>query len=163
MRCRDVGNGKPGKHRFSGSVGSAFPIHEAKIPVRDWIVPGLLVRKNLSVLVAPPASGKSLLTLQLAIAIALGVPVAAGSRAAGKGAGDERRGRSRRDVPTVVRCGERFGCRPGRIGASVYLADAPETIVIAKMDYRTKSVIARRWARQLVSTIKQAGHRGVHR
>ena len=38
---------------------SAFPIEEAKIPVRDWIVPGLLLRKNLSVLVAPPASGKS--------------------------------------------------------------------------------------------------------
>ena len=37
---------------------SAFPIDEQTIPVRDWIVPGLLLRKNLSVLVAPPASGK---------------------------------------------------------------------------------------------------------
>ena len=59
---------------FPVPLRSAFPIDEAKIPVRDWIVPGLLLRKNLSVLVAPPASGKSLLTLQLAIAIALGVP-----------------------------------------------------------------------------------------
>ena len=52
---------------------SAFPIDEASIPPRDWIIPGLLLKKNVSLLVAPPGSGKSLFTLQLAIAVALGM------------------------------------------------------------------------------------------
>jgi hypothetical protein len=52
---------------------SAFPIAESAIPPRDWIVPGLLIKRHLGVLVAPPGSGKSLLTLQWAIMIALGL------------------------------------------------------------------------------------------
>jgi len=47
---------------------------EAKIPRRDWIMPGLLLRKHITVLVAPSGSGKSLLTLQIGIACAQGKP-----------------------------------------------------------------------------------------
>ena len=49
----------------------AFPIDEKTIPPRDWIIPGLFARRQVSVIVAPSGSGKSLLTLQLAIACAL--------------------------------------------------------------------------------------------
>jgi hypothetical protein len=50
-----------------------FPIDEQTIPTRNWIVPGLLLRKHVTVLVAPSGSGKSLLTLQIGIACAQGV------------------------------------------------------------------------------------------
>jgi AAA domain-containing protein len=50
-----------------------FPIDEQGIPLRDWIVPGLLLRSQVTVLVAPSGSGKSLLTLQIGIACAQGV------------------------------------------------------------------------------------------
>jgi len=49
-----------------------FPIDEPTLPVRNWAVPGLLMRCQVSVLVAPSGSGKSLLTLQLGIACAQG-------------------------------------------------------------------------------------------
>jgi hypothetical protein len=49
-----------------------FPIKEQEIPPRDWIVPGLLMRKQVTVLVAPSGAGKSLLTLQVGIACAQG-------------------------------------------------------------------------------------------
>lgn len=39
-----------------------FPIIAKEIPRRPWLVPGLLLRRHVSVLVAPPGSGKSLLT-----------------------------------------------------------------------------------------------------
>jgi AAA domain-containing protein len=48
-----------------------FPINEAEIPTRDWIIPGLFMRRHVSVIVAPSGSGKSLLTLQLGIACTL--------------------------------------------------------------------------------------------
>jgi RecA-family ATPase len=49
-----------------------FPIVESAIPPRDWIVPGLLMRRHVTVLVAPSGAGKSLLTLQIGIACAQG-------------------------------------------------------------------------------------------
>jgi len=51
-----------------------LPIDRAAIPPRDWIVPGLLMRRHVTVLVAPSGSGKSLLTLQLGLACAQGKP-----------------------------------------------------------------------------------------
>jgi hypothetical protein len=55
------------------AVRSAFPIDASKIPPRRWSIPNLLLRGSVSMLVAPPGSGKSLLTLQVAIAIAPGI------------------------------------------------------------------------------------------
>ena len=98
---------------------SAFPIEESKIPVRDWIVPGLLLRKNLSVLVAPPASGKIAADAAAGDRDCLGRAVGRlVSAAAGKGAGNQCRGRPRRDVPAIVRRGQGYGGRPGGIGGS---------------------------------------------
>src|SRR5262245_16783081 len=51
-----------------------LPINEQAIPVRDWIIPGLFLRRHVTVLVAPSGSGKSLLTLQLGLSCAQGRP-----------------------------------------------------------------------------------------
>lgn len=45
----------------------------ADIPRRDWIIPGLLIRRHITLLSAPGGSGKSLLGAQIAIALALGI------------------------------------------------------------------------------------------
>lgn len=54
------------------TVTRPFPIDEKSIPVRDWNILGLFMRKQVTVVVAPSGSGKSLLTLQLSIACAQG-------------------------------------------------------------------------------------------
>jgi hypothetical protein len=48
-----------------------FPIYESAVPPRAWIVPGFLMRRHLTVLVAPTGSGKSLLTIQIGLACAV--------------------------------------------------------------------------------------------
>lgn len=45
---------------------------EAALPRRPWLVPGLLLREKVTTLVAPGATGKSLLALNIAIALATG-------------------------------------------------------------------------------------------
>lgn len=50
----------------------AFDFDEAAIPVRPWIIPGVMLSKHTHMLVAPGGSGKSLFTLQLAITLATG-------------------------------------------------------------------------------------------
>lgn|SRR5215831_4589608 len=47
---------------------------EEMISTRNWGVPGLLLRGHVTVIVAPSGSGKSLLTLQIGIACAVGKP-----------------------------------------------------------------------------------------
>jgi hypothetical protein len=76
------GNGQhappPGKEKEAATppalvpVCQPFPIDETTIPQRDWLMPGLLMRRQISVLVAPSGSGKSLLTLQVGMACAEG-------------------------------------------------------------------------------------------
>ena len=53
-------------------IAPAFPIDPLSIPPRDWVVKDLFLQKNTSMLVAPPGTGKSLLSLQWAIMIAAG-------------------------------------------------------------------------------------------
>jgi len=136
------------------ALQSAFPITENEIPVRDWIVPGLLLKRNLSVLVAPPASGKSLLTLQLAIAVALGL--AWGGWFPRKpekvlviNAEDDFDEMRRR----LFAAAKSMGVNQADLVGKVLLAEAPESIVIAKMDSRTKSVIRTPLIEDLVTTI----------
>ena len=38
---------------------SAFPIEEAKIPVRDWIIPYLLLKRAVTMLVARPVTARA--------------------------------------------------------------------------------------------------------
>jgi 5S rRNA maturation endonuclease (ribonuclease M5) len=53
-------------------VVDAFDFDEAKIPPRPWIIPGVMLAGYTHMLAAPGGSGKSLFTLQLAIALATG-------------------------------------------------------------------------------------------
>jgi hypothetical protein len=50
----------------------AFDFEESAIPTRPWMIPGVMLRGYTHMLVAPGGSGKSLFTLQLAIAMATG-------------------------------------------------------------------------------------------
>lgn len=54
-------------------VVDAFDFDEADIPVRPWLVPGALLAGYTHMLAAPGGSGKSLFTLQFAIALATGM------------------------------------------------------------------------------------------
>lgn len=53
-------------------VVDAFDFNERDIPTRPWIIPGAILRGYTHMLAAPGGSGKSLFTLQLAIALAKG-------------------------------------------------------------------------------------------
>ncbi|MBB4856997.1 hypothetical protein HNO88_000294 [Novosphingobium chloroacetimidivorans] len=53
-------------------VIDAFDFEESAIPVRPWIIPGVMLAGYTHMLVAPGGSGKSLFTLQLGITLATG-------------------------------------------------------------------------------------------
>jgi len=53
-------------------VVDAFDFNEADIPTRPWIIPGIMLSGYTHMLAAPGGSGKSLFTLQVAIALARG-------------------------------------------------------------------------------------------
>jgi hypothetical protein len=133
---------------------SAFPIDEAHLPVRDWSVPGLLLKRNLTVLVAPPGSGKSLLTLQWSIAVALGMEWGGWSPRKPEKVLivnieddiDEMRRR-------LVAAARTMGVDPAGLEGRILLIDNPESVVIARTDSRTKTVIRTPLVEKLIATI----------
>lgn len=54
------------------SVVDAFDFEESEIPTRPWLIPGVMLSGYTHMLAAPGGTGKSLFTLQMAIALALG-------------------------------------------------------------------------------------------
>lgn len=155
----DSGAEQPEAKRVIGiPLQSAFPIAETAIPPRDWIIPGLFLRRYLSVLVAPPGSGKSLLTLQLAIAIAVGKSWAGWTVRAPKkvlviNAEDDMDEMRRR----LFAAAKTMGVRQEDLEGRVFLAEAPESIVIAKADSKTKTVVRTPLLEELVHTIIENG------
>jgi KaiC/GvpD/RAD55 family RecA-like ATPase len=149
---------QPAKPAALVPLVDAFPIEEAKLPIRDWAVPGLLLKRSLSVLVAPPGSGKSLLSLQLAIAVAVGIAWAGWTpRMAEKvliiNAEDDLDEMRRR----LCAAARSMGVDQGQLEGRIFLAQAPESVVIARFDNRTKSVIRTPLVEELVATIEQHG------
>jgi hypothetical protein len=55
-------------------VRSAGPYDLTKAPLMAWVVPGLLVKRKVTMLVAPAGIGKSMLSLSLSIMVALRFP-----------------------------------------------------------------------------------------
>jgi hypothetical protein len=136
-----------------------FPIKGEEIPRRQWIVPGLLLRRNLSILVAPPGSGKSLLTLQMGLMMSTGM-VWGGWRPRrpckvliinSEDDTDEMRRR------LYAAYGEMNITTLDEVRQRLAIAEAPGDIVIAKADGRTKTVLAQPMVDRLIKTVKEYG------
>src|SRR5262245_5800364 len=136
----------------------AFPIVEAHLPVRNWAVPGLMLKGTLSVLVAPPGSGKSLLSLQLAIAIAVGISWGGWSPRKQEKVliinAEDDIDEMRRRLCAAARI---MGVEQERLIGRVFLAKAPESVVIAKFDSKHRVIVRTPLIEQLVATIKEQG------
>lgn len=134
----------------------ALDFDEASIPLRQWIVPGLLIRRHLSVLVAPPGAGKSLLTLQLALAAARGeewggfMPRGP-SRVLVVNSEDDV-DEMRRRLAASVRA---MGLDKASLADRIFLADDPSSIVVARTDPRTKTVTRMPLVDELIAAVRQ--------
>lgn len=137
-----------------------FPIDGAAIPRRKWIVPGLLLRRNVSLLVAPPGSGKSLLTLQMGLMMSSGRPwggwfprqPAKVLIINGEDDADEMRRR------LYAACHEMKIGDWSMLRERLAIADeSAGRLVIAKADARSKTVIAQPMAKRLEQTVLEHG------
>lgn len=127
------------------------------IPAREWIIRGLLIRRHISILVAPGGSGKSLLSAQWAIALCLGM--AWGGWRPEKAEkvmlinaeddGDEMRRRIHASCKIM-------GVNPRDLAGRLFLADDPRSIVVAKTT-KEKVVAATPLADAIVRTIQEQG------
>lgn len=120
----------------------AFDFDPTKIPVRPWLVPGLLIRAATHVLVAPGGSGKSLFNLQQAIMLATGEQWGEWKP----------RGRYR---SLVINAEDDIDEQRRRLSAAlkvmnpprhllegmVHLADDPHSLVVVRVDPRSRQMI----------------------
>ncbi|WP_336802407.1 AAA family ATPase [Kaistia sp. MMO-174] len=155
-RAQPAQEAQPEEVQTTVPLSSAFPINALDIPPRSWVVPGLLIRRHTSLLVAPGGVGKSLLTLQTAMALGSGKPWAGWSidrpyRTLVINAEDDTDELRRRMVAAT----SEMDLRQEDIGDRVLLADDPESIVVAKIDPKTKAVIRMPLVEQLVASIVQ--------
>jgi KaiC/GvpD/RAD55 family RecA-like ATPase len=137
---------------------SPFPIDGARIPRRDWQVPGLLLRRAVTLIVAPPGIGKSLLTIQVSIMAAVGGTWGTwGARKPEKvliiNAEDDYSEMQRR----LWAAATDMGVDQGALADRVLLAEQPDSIVIARFDARSRSVIRTPLLEDIVATIKAHG------
>ncbi len=131
-----------------------FPIDGESIPRRQWLIPGFLLRRHVSVLVAPPGSGKSLLTLQV------GMMGATAMQWGGwhprqrirtlvvnsEDDGDEMRRR-------LFAAAELMQIDTRELRSYLAFAENPENIIIARADNKTKTVVRTPMVESLVHTI----------
>lgn len=135
-------------------VVNAFPIDGAAIAPRDWIAPGLALRKYLSVLIAPPGSGKSLLCIQWSIAMAMGMNWGGWKfrkpcRVLLINAEDDLQEMHRR----LFAAAESMGVDQNDLAGRIFLAENPDNILIAKIDPRTKSLVRTPVLDQIIKTV----------
>jgi hypothetical protein len=135
-------------------ITPAFPIDAKAIGRRKWLIKGVMLRGHMSLLVAPAGSGKSLLTLQLAIALAAGMswggfPIKKPYRVLVINAEDDVEEMRRR----LWAAATTMGVTQEDIADRLFLAERPETIVIAKSEGRRVTVTP--LADQLKATIKE--------
>jgi KaiC/GvpD/RAD55 family RecA-like ATPase len=131
-----------------------FPIDGTKLPRRPWLVPGLLLRRQVTLMVAPPGSGKSLLTLQLAMLCVSGMTSWAGWRPRGRyrvliiNVEEDAEEMSRR----LCAAAEVMGLDQVDLQGRVVLAKTA-SIVVATADSRTKTVTATPMLEQVVRAL----------
>lgn len=125
------------------STVDAFDFDESQIPPRPWMIPGVMLRGYTHMLVAPGGSGKSLFTLQLAIAMATGAQWGEWT--------PRKRFRS-----LVINVEDDLHEQRRRLAAArrvmepdaealrgmIHLTDDTQSILVAKMDTASKSVIS---------------------
>lgn len=138
-QARDEHGGMPAPLRLV----DAFEFEEATIPLRPWLVRGMLLRGYTHMLAAPGGSGKSLFTLQVAIMLATamkwaGWQPAAPARTLIINVEDDLDEQHRRlsAARKVMRPD------PEKLKTMVLLAEEPDSIVIAKVDPITKAMVA---------------------
>jgi hypothetical protein len=125
------------------STVDAFDFEEADIPVRPWMIPGVMLAGYTHMLVAPGGSGKSLFTLQLAITLATGAQWGAWQprkqyRSLVINVEDDLHEQRRR----LAAARHVMDPEMSKLRGMMYLADSADTIVVAKTDPVTKSVVA---------------------
>lgn len=121
----------------------AFDFKESEIPPRPWIIPGVMLAGYTHMLAAPGGSGKSLFTLQLAIA--LGTGTAWGDLEPRKPCRtlvinvEDDLDEQRRRLSAARRIME-----PDmwELSGMIYLAQNPENIIVARSDPSRKTVVA---------------------
>src|SRR5262245_25597840 len=138
-------------------VCKPFPLDEKTLPPRDWITPGFLMRKQVTVLVAPSGAGKSLMTLQLGIACALRMDWASWR--------PRQKCRvlminSEDDVDEVKRrlaaaTHVMRGIDQHELADRFMVAEIPDGVVVAKFEARTKTLVRTPKLEQIIATIIQ--------
>ena len=139
------------------AISSPWDEPPEAIPPREWIIRGLLIRRHLSILVAPGGSGKSLLSAQWAIALALGMPWGGWRPEKAEKVmlinaeddGDEMRRRIHASCKIM-------GVNPRDLSGRLFLADDPRSIVVAKTT-KEKVVTPTQLADAIVKTIQEQG------
>ena len=136
----------------------AFDFEEADIPVRPWLVPGALLAGYTHMLAAPGGSGKSLFTLQFAIALATGtqwgefVPRRKYKSLIVNVEDDI--DEQRRRLAAAARV---MGVNPQSLRGMIYLADSSQGVVVAGHDPLKRTLIMTPVAGKIRSFIETHG------
>ena len=137
---------------------SAFPISWVDVPERDWIIVGLLLRKHLSVMVAPGGTGKSILSLHLAVALATGATWGEWTpRRAGKtlivNAEDDRH-EMRRRLKAVA---QTMGADESALVNKVFFVGAIDNIVMMRRGEGKRDLVVTELVSRIVETCRKEG------
>lgn len=133
-----------------------FPINGKGLPRRPWLVPGLLLRRCVTLLVAPPGIGKSLLTLQIGLLCCSGMAQWGGWKPRGVfrvliiNIEEDHTEMERRLSAAALQMGMDQN-NLSNIG--IAQTEQTESIVVAKADSRTKTVVATPMLDRIIATI----------
>lgn len=136
-----------------------FPIKGSEIPRRPWIVPGLLLRRQVTVMVAPPGSGKSLLTMQLGMICGAGFTEWNGWHPRGRfktliinsEEDDDEMRRRLYAARHYMRMSDEM------LQSHLAVAGSQENIIIARADSRTKTVTRTPLLESIIQTVIAGG------
>lgn len=152
---------------FNALIDTIAPLpreQEPLLPRRAWLVPGLLMRKQVTVLVAPSGSGKSLLTLQVGIACAQGEKWA-GWKPRGHlrvlviNSEDDVEEMQRRLMAATYRMNSERGFDWESYLQNFRMIDGTKSgVIVAKFDVRSKTLVAQPLVDQLIATINAGNY-----